>query len=230
MDKDRAIVAAERENIYRCLAALCLSPPTDALISMIREGSILPPIADQASYMRQFVDQAREIGNLKVELEAEHTALFVLPSGVIPHESAYLDVGKRLGGSVTIGVAAFYKRAGATILDGSIEMPDHLGMELEFMGFLCGVERELWDMEECAALQKCIDLQMAFLEEHLLKWGFACCEDITDTAQYGFYKAMAQFAIEFLETEKNHFADLRTCFGEVGKGMGESSDDTVQAH
>jgi len=227
MDKDRAVTAGEREDIYRFLSTLCLRPPSDALISMIREGSILSSLGDEGSYIRLFVDQAREASNLKDELESEYTAIFALPSGVLPHESAYVDKNKRLGGRATISVGKFYERAGADILDSSAEMPDHLGMELEFMGFLCGIERELWEKER-VALQKCIEIQKAFLDEHLLKWVYPCCEKIMETATYGFYKAIAHFTIEFMRAEEGHVAELHAEICGVEKGKREWRNDEIQ--
>ncbi|OGT99655.1 MAG: hypothetical protein A2X80_11745 [Geobacteraceae bacterium GWB2_52_12] len=229
MDRNSGFTAGERENIYRFLAALCLAPPSDALISMIMKGSILSAISDEASYMSLFLEEAREISNLKEELEAEHTAIFTLPSGAIPHESVYVDQEKKLGGKVTISVANFYERAGADIVDESIAVPDHLGMEFEFMGFLCGIEKELRESNDRNALDKCIELQKAFLDEHLLKWAGSCCEKIMDTAQYGFYKAIALFAIGFMRGEEEHVAELRAELNETEKGMGDWDDETVQA-
>jgi len=228
MINDRAVTAGEREDIYRFLSTLCLRPPSDALISMIREGSVLSSVEDEGPYMRLFVDQSREAGNLKDELESEHTAIFVLPSGVLPHESVYVDKNKRLGGRATINVGKFYEKAGAELLDSSAEMPDHLGMELEFMGFLCGIERELWEKER-GALQECIEIQKAFLEEHLLKWVHPCCEKIMETATYGFYKAIAHFTIEFMKAEEVHVAELHAELCEVEKGNKEWSNETTQA-
>ena len=229
MNENRSVTAGERENTYRFLAALCLAPPSDALISMIRDRSVLSAIADEASHLSLFVDEASKISSLKEELEAEHTAIFTLPSGAIPHESVYLDKNRRLGGSVTIGVAEFYLRAGADIVDASIAVPDHLGMELEFMGFLCGIEKELWESDDSDALAKCVALQREFLEEHLMKWVGPCCERIMESALYGFYKAIALFTLSFLRGEEEHVADLWAELSETREGVGEWDDETVQS-
>jgi TorA maturation chaperone TorD len=151
-----------------------------------------------------------------LELEAEHTALFVLPSGVIPHEAFYLDTEKRLGGRVTIAVERFYRRAGISILDRCIEMPDHLGIELEFMAVLCRLEGDLEEAGETAAVQRCLEFQRTFLEEHLSRWAPECCESIIRQARYEFYKAIAGFTMEFLRSEQarlrvRHAQGARQC-------------------
>jgi len=213
-----AIEAGERERTYSFLASLCLKPPSDSLISMIKDGSILSVFQDNdegcgkgisSPYgLSEFVRQADNMDNLKDELEAEHTALFVLPSDVLPHEAVYLDRDKRLGGRVTISVGQFYEKAGANIQEGCTQMPDHLGMELEFMSFLCKIERESWERTEIESLQKCVELQKAFLEEHLLKWGYQCCEKLIEKATYGFYKAVASFIMKFMKSEEEYIAEL----------------------
>jgi TorA maturation chaperone TorD len=218
---EETIVAGEREKTYMFLSGLCLRPPSDSIIAMIKDGSILSVFqaeqdnaegGDEAvsypSGLFEFVRQAETMPDLKEELEAEHSALFVLPSDSIPHEAVYLDREQRLGGRITMSVSQFYEKAGADIQEGSIEMPDHIGMELEFMGFLCKIERESWEKTGIESLQKCVEFQKMFLEEHLLKWVYRCCEKIIEKATYGFYKAVAHFIIEFMKSEEEYVSEL----------------------
>lgn len=203
--------SGEREKMYKFLSSLCLKPPSDSVISMIRDRSILAGLESGIkgyAELWKFVNEASQINSLKNELEAEHTALFVLPSGVIPHEAVYLDKEKRLGGRVTMSVRQFYEKAGAEILDNCIEMPDHLGMELEFMGFLCKLEKKLWERFDLQGLQKCIELQKTFLDAHLSKWVYQCCEDIIKRATCGFYKAIAHLITDFVKSEEGYIAEL----------------------
>lgn len=203
--------AGEREKMYKFLSSLCLKPPSDSVISMIEDRSILAGLESGIkgyAELREFVNEASQITNLKNELEAEHTALFVLPSGIIPHEAVYLDKEKRLGGRVTMSVKQFYEKAGTEILDSCIEMPDHLGMELEFMGFLCKLEKELWGKADLQGLQRCIGFQKAFLDEHLSKWVYQCCEEIIKRATYGFYKGIAHLITDFVKDEEEYLTEL----------------------
>lgn len=210
---EETIVARERERTYKFLSALCLKPPSDSLISMIEDGSILSVFQDSMdtrgyTELAGFINEVPEISNLKNELTAEHTALFVLPSAFLPHEAVYLDNKKRLGGRITIGVRQFYEMAGADVLKECTEMPDHIGMELEFMGFLCKLEKELWEKADLSGLQKCIEIQKTFLEEHLLKWLFQCCGRIIERATYGFYKAIANLMMDFMKSEEEYISEL----------------------
>lgn len=213
---DRAS-AREREEHYRTLASLYLRPPAGALLEMIGDRGIPPAWTDgpggpdhpgsegagtALGCLEEFVTEASGLPGLGEELAAEHAALFVLPSGVIPHEAFYLGTEQRLGGRVTITVEQFYRRAGMPVLDRCIEMADHLGLELEFMAALCRLEAELEDAGDPAALERCLDLQRTFLEEHLSRWAPACCENVVRHARYGFYKAIAHLTREFLGSEE----------------------------
>jgi TorA maturation chaperone TorD len=210
---EESVVAGERWRTYKFLSGLCLKPPSGSLISILKDGSILSVFKDYKDSkgyfeLAGFIDEIPEITNIENELSAEHTTLFVLPSAFLPHEAVYLDKEKRLGGRVTISVKQFYEKAGADILKDCTEMPDHIGIELEFMGFLCKLEKELWEKVDLMALQKCIEFQKAFLEEHLLKWVFQCCGKIIERATYGFYKAIANLIMEFVRSEKEYLTEL----------------------
>ena len=205
----RPTSASEREHQYRFLASLYLRPPSESLLGMIRDGSIVPAFAggpgeEGPADLREFLAETPGLPGLEEELAAEHAALFVLPSGVIPHEAFYLDPDKRLGGKVTIAVQRFYAGAGLSLLEHCIEMPDHLGLELEFMAALCRLEGELEETRDAAALPRCVEFQRTFLEEHLSRWAPECCENVIRHARRGWYRAIAHFTLAFLRSERAH--------------------------
>jgi TorA maturation chaperone TorD len=220
MDEAAIIAAGERESVYRFFADLCLNPPSDSLVDMVRDGSILSVFQgydDGAAgfpWLSEFVKEAEGIPNLKDELEAEHTAMFVLPSGVLPHESAYLDKEKRVGGRFTESVRRFYENAGAPILDACIQMPDHIGVELEFMAFLCRMEKELRERAEYHFLHKCIDFQKSFMEGHLSRWAYRCFDEISNQTECRFYKALMYFMGKYLKSEEEYLATIHVTGGE----------------
>jgi TorA maturation chaperone TorD len=183
-----AISARQRERQYRVLASLYLRPPSEALVQVLGDAGV-PPAGSAAS-----------VG----ELEAEHTALFVLPSGVIPHEAFYLDREQRLGGRTTIAVEQFYRRAGMPLSDRCIEMADHLGLELEFMAALCRLEAELETAGDSAGREQCVAIQRAFFEEHLARWAPLCCERVIAQAESPFYQNIARYTTDFLQAEQAH--------------------------
>lgn len=203
--------AAGRQVLYAVLSAAYLAPPSAQLADLVLS--------------RQFTDAAaKSTGPLAVEfaaalrraaageraaaaLEAEHTSLFVLPSGVVPHEAFYRDEEKRLGGRVTAAVKQCYEAARAQTTDQCLELPDHIGVELEFMAFLCDLEEQFWAAGELTGVARCRELQHSFLNDHLLCWYQALCEKVESEATLDLYRALARLTVGFLESERRHVCD-----------------------
>jgi TorA maturation chaperone TorD len=202
-----------RLNTYGFLSGLCLRPPSETMISMVKNGNIMESVQvdpESKAYhqLLALTKTAAVDPDLEINLEAEHTALFMMPGDVMPHEAVYLDKEQKLGGRITISVQEFYICAGATIREDSIHLPDHIGMELEFMEFLCNVELQCRQKSESDTLKKCIEFQQEFLNNHLLKWGVQCSQDILSTTNNHLYAALAHLIIEFLEEEAEYVDTL----------------------
>jgi TorA maturation chaperone TorD len=212
----------ERRDTYHFLSGLYLRPPTSSMLAMIQEkgSTAFFPAGDESltSPWVDEIDKFREdlmaMADSTAEMEAEHTSLFVLPSGVLPHEAVYLDEKKRLGGKITMAVAGFYRDAAIEISDTCIEMPDHLGMELEFMARLCGLAAVFHEENDQTSLQLCLKLQQEFMNRHLGLWATQCCNEILSQARYGLYRAVAMITLSFLAAENEH---LQECLEQTGK-------------
>jgi len=216
MNNDQT-VTEERREMYHFLAQIFLRPPTAAMLALLREegAAALLPADDESksSWMREmdaFREELKDMTDPVAEMEAEHTALFVLPSGVLPHEAVYLDEKKRLGGRISMSVASFYEEAAMEMSDECIEMPDHLGMELEFMARLCGLEKLFCEEDDQISLQVCRTFQQDFMKRHLGCWAGQCCEAVMNEAGYGFYRAVAQITMAFLATEDEYLSHEQT--------------------
>lgn len=103
-------------------------------------------------------------------------------------------------------LAAFYRAFGLEVADSAAERPDHLGMELEFMGVLAAkeayaLEHQLDD--ESGAL--CRDAQRKFLREHLGRWTPAFARRLARTAADGALAALAEFLRAFIDAECARF-------------------------
>mgnify|MGYP001558401996 CR=1 FL=1 len=77
------------------------------------------------------------------ELAQEYAALFIVPGGIPPYESVRLK--GLLCQEPEWKVREFYKRCGLVIKEDCKIFSDHLGMELEFMGYLADKESEAWN-------------------------------------------------------------------------------------
>ncbi|OGR01022.1 MAG: hypothetical protein A2505_11040 [Deltaproteobacteria bacterium RIFOXYD12_FULL_55_16] len=209
--KEDQTATGERREMYHFLADLFLRPPTAALLALIKEegAAALFQGDDEASStwrleINTFREELKAMADPVAEMEGEYTALFVLPSGILPHEAVYRDEQKRLGGRVTMAVAQFYKDAVMEMSEECIEMPDHLGMELEFMARLCGLEKLFCEEDDQISLQVCRALQQDFMNRHLGCWASQCCEAVINEAGYGFYRAVAQITMAFLVAEEEY--------------------------
>ncbi len=209
-------IAAGRAKTYAVLAALYSAPPSQELAALIRAGGLAPegvsPMAAAAEALTQSFRRAASDGLPEAELVAEHTRLFTLPSGVVPHESYYADKNQRVGGHVTAGVMRYYDAAAAKLTGACLELPDHIGVELEFMQFLCDIEKQFWQEPNEDGLRRCLDFQNGFLADHLLCWHRELCEKILNETSLDIYRALATLTIEFLEAE-------RTFVPEMAKGI-----------
>ncbi|MDP2794266.1 MAG: molecular chaperone TorD family protein [Sulfurisoma sp.] len=206
------LVAAGRAKTYAVLAALYSAPPAEDLAALIRTGGL---VAEGGSALRAAADaltesfrHAASAGLAEADIVAEHTRLFTLPSGVVPHESYYADENQRVGGHVTAAVKAYYAAAAAELTGACLELPDHIGVELEFMQFLCDIEKQFWNEPDGDGLQRCLDFQNGFLAEHLLRWHRDLCEKIQSETSLGIYRALATLTIEFLEAERAFVPEL----------------------
>ena len=88
-------VAADRATTYGVLSALHMAAPTKDLADTIRAGGLLAeeaaaPLGAAACYLTAAFREAAQPA-FENDLAAEYTRLFVLPSGVEPHESIYRD-------------------------------------------------------------------------------------------------------------------------------------------
>lgn len=205
-------VAAGRGKTYAILSVLYSAPPSGELMDMIHAGGLVQqddsPLGDAANDLTAFFRDGAFGDRLDSELAAEYTRLFVLPSGVIPHESFYRDENKRVGGRITAAVRQYYQEAAAQLTGACLDLPDHMGVELEFMKFLCDIEAQFWKEPNRAGLQKSLDFQNTFLSEHLLRWHKPLCEKVLDETQLDMYRALARLTIEFLEAERAFVPEL----------------------
>lgn len=101
------------------------------------------------------------------ELAARHHGLFGLD--VPPFESFFLAPDRLLGGPVSDMVARAYALGGfqPTLDDVA---PDHLGVELAYLGWLSGARADAVRDGEAAHDRRIADLERAFLDDHLLRW------------------------------------------------------------
>lgn len=130
------------------------------------------------------------------ELAEEYAALFIVSGGLPPYESVRLK--GLLYQEPSAEVEEFYKKCGLILKEEWKKIfPDHLGLELEFMGYLCDRETDANDSGD----NKWAGYQREFFENHLGRWCFEYLNDLEKCAYHPFYKEVAQITMDFLEAD-----------------------------
>lgn len=210
---DRVEWAQARGNMYRFLSAAFLEPPGERLVAPLLEDGFLERLEEifgavAVEDLRCFVHgfQGEYAG-----LDQEFQGLFMVPLGryVTPYEAVYRDepeVGDTRGrgllmGPSTLAVKRLYHEAGAAISDDFKDLPDHVGLELACMEFLCQAEARAWDKEDLDEMCRVRGLQRRLLEEHLLQWIPALCQRIRERAAGPLYRGIASLTEAYLHQE-----------------------------
>jgi len=189
-----------------------MAPPSDELVAAIRDGDIrqMPGSALMGAVdaLTECFCRVESEGIPHDDITAEYTRLFVLPFGTVPHESFYLDEKKQVGGHVTVAVQRFYDTSVVRLSGTDMELADHIGVELEFMKFLCNLESRFWSANSEDGLKTCIGFQRDFLDGHLLRWHQMLGQKIVEESGLDLYRALARLTNDFLESERTFVSAL----------------------
>ena len=200
---EQADWAKARANVNRFLSAAYLKPPGESLVATLSGDSFIEELekifgSTAVDGLRKF---AEEFEGDHESLDQEFQELFMVPLGryVTPYESVYRDerqvgdtvVRGLLAGDSTLAVKQLYREAGADISEDFKDFPDHIGLELACMEFLCEQEARAWEQQDLAKAGQMRELQKRLLHEHLLVWAPALCARIRENAPGPFYRGIA---------------------------------------
>lgn len=197
--------ARSRSNVYHLLSGLYLREVIPEFLKTLTGAGILEAFDGLGVDMRSILC-AEDEGLIK-ELAEEYAALFVVPGGLPPYESVRLK--GLLSQAPAWEVEEFYRKCGLVVREDLRFLPDHLGMELEFMGYLAGREAEALLKEDQNSAAEWRRFQYDFFHNHLEKWAFAFLQDIGRYAFHPFYKSIGALASRFLEEEKEHLTTYK---------------------
>ena len=111
-----------------------------------------------------------------------------------------------LMGPSTLEVKQLYHEAGADISENFKDLPDHVGLELACMQFLCEAEARAWEADHHEEIRRVRSFQKRLLDEHLLQWVPALCGRILERAPGPFYRGIASLTEAYLEKEADALA------------------------
>lgn len=143
------------------------------------------------------------------DLNIEYTQLFIGPGEVTvsPYESVHAGMANDLPTLMMVNPIAenilkIFRKAGLCVVEGLNEPPDHIGIELEFMYYLCKKEVSAIMSGDNSKALKWRRFQYDFLKEHLGVWGVEFFEKVLLNANEPYYGALGSVGIIFLNWEK----------------------------
>lgn len=204
---DPSTIAKSRAGVYHLISKFYLKEVSPEFLAVLKKKEMLELLngldVDFGKVLSNFSDETKFLD----ELATEYAALFIVGGGIPPYESARLK--GMLCQEPEAQVRAFYKRCGLTVKDENKIFSDHLGMELEFMGYLADKEAEAWKNNDEKTAGEWSGLQKEFFTEHLDKWAFAFLKDMALCAFHPFYKEAVKLTRCFLELEKEDLIDSK---------------------
>ena len=206
-----AKAARERSGLYGLLAAVYREEPSAALLRQIRDPRFSEALAGaEVRLDKDFFERPED--ELLLDLAVEYTRLFIGPGRhVSPHESVHrnADTGS-LWGKATAEVLSFIEACGFRYRSAYHGIPDHIGVEMEFMREIVAREARAWRREDCRAAAKFLRTEEEFVDEHLIRWVPVFCQEVIEAADLPFYGEIAKLTVDFLESEREESRTART--------------------
>ncbi len=198
--------ATMRSEIYGLLSTVFREEPNEVLIRELREPEMSSILVDEKVDLgANFYNEDESI--VKEALAIEFARLFIGPeSHISAHESVFRDTDTGRGGlwgTLTVEVKSFIEATGLNYDEDFRGIPDHISVELEFMHKLALWEKELYQQKKMEDAKNCQNIQQMFLQQHLLCWANKFFEEVMTRAELPFYKAMAEFAWDYMEFEQD---------------------------
>jgi TorA maturation chaperone TorD len=226
VDYDPAVNMA-RQSLYR-IAACSLFDPLSGSWDQLNELRS-DPVPPEAAALIRGLPEARpaELGpgerplanldprplldRLPVSRQA-HNAEYEATFGLLvsaacpPYETEYINGKFDFQRSNNLAdVSGYYQAFGLTGSRAHPERQDHIALELEFMAFLLGMERQAADGDRAQReerLSVCREAQSRFLHEHLAWWVPAFAKLLCHQDRNGFYSAVGTYLAALIPAER----------------------------
>ena len=135
----------------------------------------------------------RDTARVLEELKGDYHRLFVGPYHLEapPYESCYRGRGGAAMGEAAVEVLRTYRAAGLALHPDVRKPPDHIALELHFLGLLAGEEAALRRRGSPGRLGSCLRRQESFLADHLALWIAPFSERVQEADGSRFYGILA---------------------------------------
>ncbi|ODS33276.1 MAG: hypothetical protein SCARUB_01597 [Candidatus Scalindua rubra] len=199
MKREMNAIAEHRSNSYGFLSIVYLQEPNKEFIKSLRESNILDVLNESGLHFDEQItnDVSDKFHN---DLVLEYTRLFIGPGKHIsPYESVYRDNEDALWSETTVEVKKFIESLGLEYSSNWSGLPDHIGVELEFMQRLTCREKEAWEQKDKKTAIRCMEFEKKFIDEHLSQWVPIFCDKLKKESRVAFYREMAELTRQFID-------------------------------
>lgn len=219
-----------RRDVYAFLGGAFLTPPTEESLRALASDDLLAGAEelfgmDVLDSLQHYACSAEQTPELQRQAHQEFMNLFKVPGGqyITPYESVFRDtrdVGGRpvkglLMGQSAATVQKWYKLGAVVISAEYKDLPDHIGLELNFLAHVCGKEQEFADRDDQARLTRAWEIERDFLSAHVVSWMRQLRDKVYDKSQHAFFRTVADLLVEFGKR------DLATLERVVGASSGK---------
>lgn len=179
-----------RSHLHSLLSGIYLEEPSEALLEWVESAPI------PAFFKPGLLPLDR--------LRNEYARLFLGSTPAFqPLGRLWDGEAKKKGGAISIPVIENYRKAGYELPASHREIPDHLGVELEFLAHLTQEEDKARRREDVERFSHILEAEQAFLHDCLLPWAPEYCRKVETCTTCDFYRKMASLTIAFLQWEED---------------------------
>ncbi len=203
MEIEMDVTAENRNYSYGFLSIVYLQEPSREFIRSLKESNILDVLNKSDLRFDKIINNDASDKHLN-NLVLEYTRLFIGPGKHIsPYESVYRDNGDALWSETTVEVKNFIESSGLEYSYNWSGLPDHIGVELEFMQRLTCREKEAWTQEDKETAIRCLEFEKKFIDEHLSQWVPTFCDKVKEETRVAFYGEIADLTKQFIDFDSN---------------------------
>ncbi len=193
------VTAENRSYYYGFLSTVYLQEPTREFIKSLKASNFLDDLNNSDLRFNKTINNDVSDNHLN-NLVLEYTRLFIGPGKHIsPYESVYKDNEDALWSETTVEVKNFIESSGLEYSYNWSGLPDHIGVELEFMQRLTCHEKEAWSREDKETAIRCLEFEKKFVDEHLSQWVPIFCNKVKEETQTAFYREIAELTRQFID-------------------------------
>jgi len=192
-----------RRSVYFLLARIFTDVPDALLLKQLQSAGIFEEMARHGFNVG--LPDSGPLDSLLDELEIEYTKTFIQSDAHVPlygsvHSPKEGDRG-RLWGDSTVEVKKMIEAAGLEFAPHYGGIPDHLSIELEFLGRLVEAEGKAAEKQDQKTVLKLRYVEAQFIRENLLSWFPDFASKVTERDPHPFYGSFVKFCGEWLLSE-----------------------------